>query len=422
MATVTLTARNIARLAAGTAARGEFWDDSLPGFGLRVTPNGVRTWTVRYRHNGRLHRMTLGRYPTLSLADARDLGRTALRRAGLGEHPAGDKLAARERQADTVAALVEEYEKSASAKRAWKEEKRILHSDVLPAWQSRPVSEITRRDVRDLIENKAATAPVMANRLLSHISHLFNFALDREWIESNPAHRMTPPTKEQSRDRVLSSDEVHELWTALHETEAENDRKPVARLTATMNDAFLSMLLTAQRLGEVCRMRWQDVDLEQRWWTIPGAFTKNGQDHRVPLTATVVDLLIARQKRATKESVFVFSNRKGTSVAARAKKAASELSEGLSFSFRAHDLRRTAASGMAEAGVSRDHIAHVLNHRSVTHASVTAIYDRYTYDREKLAALSTWHRRLIGITKSQGAKGRVLPMPSRRRGPLSNPD
>src|SRR6476661_1003237 len=101
MPIVTLTARTVRRLEA-TGERGEYWDAALPGFGLRVTPNGVRTWTVRYRHNGRLHRLTLGRYPMLSLADARELGRNALRRAGLGDHPAGDKLAARERHADTV--------------------------------------------------------------------------------------------------------------------------------------------------------------------------------------------------------------------------------------------------------------------------------------------------------------------------------
>jgi integrase len=415
MATTTLTARNIGRLTAGKAARGEFWDDSLPGFGLRVTPNGIRTWTVRYRHNGRLHRLTIGRYPKLSLADARERGRAALRRAGLGEHPAGDKLQARAREADTVGALVDAYEKSgASARRSWKETKRILSVDVLPAWKARPVREITRRDVRDLVERKAATAPVMANRLLSTLSALFNFALDREWIESNPAHRMPPPTKEQSRDRVLSAEELRELWPALHETEAEKDGKPLPRLTPTLNDAFLTMLLTAQRLGEVCRMRWQDVDLKQGWWTIPGAFTKNGTDHRVPHTTTVLELLKARQKTAKDGAIFVFSNRKGTSVAARARKAASALSEGLSFSFRAHDLRRTAASGMAEAGVPREHLAHVLNHRSVTHASVTAIYDRYTYDREKTTALESWHRRLISLAKAQARKGKVLRMHSSR--------
>ena len=386
------TARNVGRLQPGSAGRGEYWDASLPGFGLRVTRNGARTWTIRYRHHGRLHRLTLGQYPKLSLADAREMGRRELRRAGLGEHPAGKKLEARERHADTVAALIEEYEKQASKKRGWSEERRILHAEVLPVWRNRLVREITRRDVRELVDAKAATAPVMANRLLSRISRLCNFALDREWIEASPAHRMTPPSAEQSRNRVLSGAELRELWTALHETSASRDGRPLVRLSSTLNEAFVTMLLTAQRSGEVCRMRWSDVELETGWWTLPGTATKNGSDR--PGAADECRRRSPWRSAASGEGGCRLRvlDAPGTSVAARAKKAASRLSTGLSFSFRAHDLRRTAASGMAEAGVPREHIAHVLNHRSVTHASITAIYDRYSYDREKRLAVETWAR------------------------------
>jgi integrase len=410
MPTVTLTARNVPRLSPAGDARGEYWDASLPGFGLRVTPSRVRTWTIRYRHEGRLYRMTIGRYPKLSLADAREKGRKELRRAGLGQHPAGEKLTARDREADTIAALIEAYEKHASKRKGWIEEKRILNAEILPAWRNRLARQISRRDVRALVDEKALTAPIMANRLLAEVSRLFNFALDREWIEANPAHRMTRPSAEQSRDRVLSVAELQELWSALHEASASRDGKPVARLTPTLNDAFVTMLLTAQRSGEVCRMHWSDVELEAGWWTLPGTATKNGSDHRVPLTNAVVDLLGARLQVAKADADFVFSTRQGTSVAARAKKAASRLSTGLSFAFRAHDLRRTAASGMGEAGVPREHIAHVLNHRSVTHASITAIYDRYSYDREKRQALETWDRKLSRILSDDRATGRVISM------------
>jgi integrase len=148
------------------------------------------------------------------------------------------------------------------------------------------------------------------------------------------------------------------------------------------------MLLTAQRCGEVCRMQWREVDLASGWWTIPGDVSKNHDPHRVPLTAPVLEVL--QRRRFGADDRYVFSNHRNTCVSARAKKAASTLSKGLSFEFRAHDLRRTAASFMGEAGVDRFHIAHVLNHRSVTHSTVTAIYDRYRYDKEKRAALEVW--------------------------------
>lgn len=423
MPSINLTARNVA--AWKPADRSDLCDATVPGLSLRVSGTGVKSWSVLYRFKGRNRRLTLGRYPEVSLATAREKARQARAEAALGNDPAGAKQETRDRNKDTVAALIAEYERVSSNKRSWSEERRTLHVEVLPVWKNRLVSEITRRDVRSLIEGKAASAPVMANRLLSRISRLFNFALDREWIDANPAHRMTPPAKEVSRDRVLTAEELRELWIALSETARTDDTgASVNRLTPVLNAAFRTMLLTAQRSGEVCRMRWADVDLLEGWWTLPGAATKNGADHRVPLTASAIEIIAGQLQTAKPDAVYVFStqvdrvrvNRSKpatthrTSIADRAKKAASFLSRGLSFEFRAHDLRRTAASGMAQAGVPREHIAHVLNHRSVTQASITAIYDRYNYGAEKRSALERWEASLRSTTDSVGStrSARVL--------------
>jgi integrase len=179
--------------------------------------------------------------------------------------------------------------------------------------------------------------------------------------------------------------------------------KSLPRLSQTLNDAFIVMLLTAQRCGEVCRLQWREVDLATGWWTIPGDVSKNHDPHRVPLTAPVLEVL--QRRRFGADDRYVFSNHRHTCVSARAKKAASTLSKGLSFEFRAHDLRRTAASFMGEAGIDRFHIAHVLNHRSVTHSTVTAIYDRYRYDKEKRAALEKWAEVLAGTITTKQATG-----------------
>ena len=438
MPTVHLTARSIRSLKPAAAARVDYWDTTLPGFGLRVTERGSRSWTVFYRHRGRMRRLTLGRYPALSLASARASARTLLNQAKLGADPAGAKLVERSRDGDTVTALVDEYAKRAQRKRSWPEERRILENEILPAWRHRLVREIRRRDVRALVDEKAETAPVMANRLLACISGLLNFGVDREWLDANPAYRLRKPGQETTRDRVLTRDELRALWAALGETSATNaSGESLPRLTGTLNDAFRVMLLTGQRMGEVCRMRWSDVDLAACWWTIPSSDTKNGDDHRVPLTAPVLEILKRRQaegKRSVSSTTYVFSKQRSprsrslrpprdSSVAARAKKAASHLSRGLfverdgnleAFAFRAHDLRRSAASLMAGAGISREHIAHVLNHRSVTRASVTAIYDRYSYDREKRNALNRWARLLEEITsKDSGLIEKVAYMTAR---------
>lgn len=303
---------------------------------------------------------------------------------------------------DTVGALYELYKKATERKRSWPEQRRIFENEVLPAWRNRRVQDMTRRDIRALVDRKAETAPIMANRILARVSRLFSFAVERDWIEANPALRIVKPGDEKSRDRVLSRDELRELWPALHETEAKDaNGKKLPRLSQTLNDAFVVMLLTAQRCGEVCKMQWREVDLATAWWTIPGDVAKNHDPHRVPLTAPVLEVL--QRRRFGADDRYVFSNQEHTCIAARAKKAASTLSKGLSFEFRAHDLRRTAASFMGEAGVDRFHIAHVLNHRSVTHSTVTAIYDRYRYDKERRAALEKWADVLNGLVTEEAS-------------------
>jgi site-specific recombinase XerD len=100
------------------------------------------------------------------------------------------------------------------------------------------VNDLKRRDVRELVERKARHTPVMANRILSRISAMLTFAMEHDWIESNPAWRIRQPGKERSRDRVLSRDELRELWPALYETEAKKeDGTPKPRLSQTLNDA-----------------------------------------------------------------------------------------------------------------------------------------------------------------------------------------
>jgi integrase len=164
----------------------------------------------------------------------------------------------------------------------------------------------------------------MANRILSRISAMLTFAMEQDWIESNPAWRIRQPGEARSRDRMLSRDELRELWAALHETEAKNEdgtRKP--RLSQTLNDAFLVILLTAQRCGEVCKMEWRDVNVDTGWWLIPGDVSKNNDPHRVPLTSMVLDILGRRARAKSPDDRYVFSNHRQTCVAARAKKGRS---------------------------------------------------------------------------------------------------
>ena len=176
-----------------------------------------------------------------------------------------------------------------------------------------------------------------------------------------------------------------------------------------MAAAFKVCLLTGQRGGEVLGMQWTHLDADGAWWEIPGTLTKNGEVHRVPLTAATVAILREQRSRVSDGVRWVFANELGTgSVHHRAKKVAARLSKALDFTFRGHDLRRTCATGMAEAGVPVDSIAKVLNHVD-RGARATRIYDRYSYDAEKRAALDAWPRRLDAILQRKRADATVVP-------------
>lgn len=418
MATTPLTDLHIASLKPPTLEQRQcdHWDPSMRGFGVRVSYGGKKVFVVRYRVNGRLRRTTLGAYPDLSLADARRKARVVMGDVAQGDDPGQEKI--ERRQVLTFRDLGREYIEMAQRRhKRWPEEKRIIEKDLVPVLGHRPLTDIRRRDVRDLVEDIAnkRDAPAMANRTLGMLSRMFNYALDRDWIESSPASRIKEPGVEQSRDRVLNDDEIRALWNVLERlaqldsTDASADAlqqdsgqalrqdsaqavevssvpgtKPIRRvITPATAQAFQVQLLTGQRPGEVRDMKWSHVDLETGWWTLPAAATKNGKAHRVPLTEWAVGVLRERRRAASESAIHVFENKAGTgSILHRGKKAASLLCKILTFQFRADDLRRTAATRMAEAGITREHLAKVLNHIEGG-AAATRVYDRYSYDAEK---------------------------------------
>jgi integrase len=339
----------------------------------------------------------------VSLADAREKAREALRGAQGGKDLAAEKIEAR--CAETFAELAEEYiERHASKKRSGREDVRLLkgsphkkktgkkpHVPLVTRWGTRKVKEITRRDVRDLVDDVAARAPIMANRVLALVRKMFNFGIERDWLEINPCHMVKRPAAEHQRDRVLNDDEVRAVWKALDDEDA------------VIASVFRLRLLTAQRGGEVLGATWAEMDLAGGWWTIPAERSKNGLAHRVPLSPQAARVLKAL-RAVTGDSTFVFpSPKKDQACIAHAQKAIERVVERSGVAFRGHDLRRTAASLMVGAGVPRLVVSKILNH---VETGVTAVYDRHSYDLEKRAALDYWGRRLDAIVgpKKRGAK------------------
>jgi integrase len=360
--------------------RYEVWEEGRSGFGLRIAPNGRKTWVWMYRFGGKARRMSFGTYPLVGLAQAHVMLAEARRILSEGNDPgaAGQEEKQRNRDAETVNDLVELYlEKWAKPrKRSAAEDERILRRDVIPTWNKRKAHSITRRDVvhlLDAIVNRGA--PIAANRTLAVTRKMFNFAVSRDLLPHNPCTMVAAPSRENSRDRVLSLSEVSNFWKNLNKTDISNSIRLI----------FQFMLVTGQRKAEVARAEWSEIDLESAIWTIPASKAKNNSAHRVPLSALAIHVLNCARRQVGHETWVFCSARSGlpphdTAIDHAMKRHRDVLGANLT----PHDLRRTAASHLSRLGTNRLVVAKILNH---SESGVTATYDRHGYDAEKRSAL-----------------------------------
>jgi integrase len=369
-----------------------FWDDSLHGFGVRVSGTSSRkSFILRYRgRNGKRPRLTIGTYPAISLADARDTARELLVEAARGNDPADARK--KHRTGDTFADLAQLYlERHAKVKkRSWREDERKLDKDLLPRWGSWKAVDVKRADVLEMLDEIVDRgAPITANRTLALVSKIYNFGMARGIIEANPAALVPPPGKEESRQRVLTEEEICVLWQAF-DTES--------LLTAA---TFKLRLLTAQRGIEVLSMRWEDLDGD--WWEIPAEVAKNGLVHRIPLSPQALEVLDSI--RPLSEGKWIFPSPTGHGHMHYIHKAVERLRGATNIDWNPHDLRRTAATYMTRLGAQRLTVSKILNHAD---ESVTAVYDRNAYQPEKRQALTAWANRVEQIVTGKSAKKQVV--------------
>ena len=378
-----LTERSIASLKPGyrpgppggkdiKAARYTVFDAIVPSFAVRVTESGHKSFVVITTHaKGEQRWITLGTVGNTTLADARKRARELLALAESGVDPTA-KVEAPPTYADIVARFIAEYAKPRN--RRWHDAERIL-TKYPAGWLSRPIADIAKHEVRELLETVARDhGPVMSNRVLSAVRKLFAWALERDIIKLSPAAGVRPVAREVSRDRVLSDAELRAFWRA------------TGAMAYPWGAYYRMLALTGQRLSEVARMRWQDI--EGAMWTLPREATKTDQRHEVPLSGPALAIL---QELPRGVGPFVFSTGDGTKAIRDLSGPHERLEQAMPGEhWTPHDLRRTFASVAARLGTLPHVVEKVLNHSGGTIRGVAAIYNRYGYDAEKRAALDAW--------------------------------
>src|ERR1700730_6941620 len=356
------------------------WDVGFPGFGVKVTPKGRKVFVVLYRTGGagsKLRKYTIGPYGRVTLHQARVAAQRVFAAKMEGREPAAEKREAKRRVvADRVEDLLESFiAQRLSQNRSAGEVARLLRREVGKAWTGKSIHEIRKRDVVEIISPiEQRGAPVAANKTLKSIKTFLRWCVGRAVLDQSPAEGVPLPAKEVARDRVLDDQELAQVILA-------------ARKIGGAYGGIVELLaLTGQRREEVARLSWEELDLEQRVWTIPKSRTKNAKAHVVHLSEQSIDVL----KRAHRRGPLVFSplGTKPFQEFSRAKSVLDQLS-GVS-GWRLHDLRRTCVSGMARLGVAPHVADKVLNHQSGTISGVAAVYQRHEFLAERQAALDLW--------------------------------
>ncbi len=390
-----LTSKSIEAIKPPQSGRTEIKDDTAVGLCLRVSANGRKTFTFLYRFAGKQKRINLGEFPGLSLADARQQVKDgkALLRDKVDPYPDSveGEDAATGRLPDTVSNLLTRYVKDhgkENKERTTREVERLFKLYITPALGDILARAVTSRDVRDMIDDIREDKPVQANRVLSTTRAFFNWAMGREIVASNP----TAPIKkipEKERERVLKDAELKAVWLACDKL--EYPAREIVRMLA----------LTGCRRDEVRCMCWSEFDADKGIWTVPGARTKNGLPHPIPLPQMALDILDGVPRFEGGDFVFSTSGGKAAYVNLQKPKATldtvSEVKDWI-----LHDLRRTAASGMGEIGISGETIARCLNHSERAIAGVTARYNRHDATRAKKEAFALWADHIKALVETKG--------------------
>lgn len=402
-----LTDRFIQGIKQPKAGRLEFTDALVPGLNLRVTQSGKKSWSLVYRSplelgksgHGKQRRLTLGRYPLVSLDLARKKADELLLKIEGGQDP-------REAQpsnapvtvAEGVRRYIEEHvkvrnkpRKRADGSNYWEREE-FLNRLVIANLGGKPIQAVNRKDVMALHRKVEKVAgPTSADRACEALRAAFNWLEDAELVDGVPNIRLAKKVARAAgqRHRVLNDHEIKAIWSNLD--------------SGAFGTIVRLLLMTGQRRGEVAQMCWSELNGDV--WEIPAARTKNGLPHRVHLAPSVQALIEGREQIGG----YVFTTNGSTAFSGFSQSKA-RLDHRIGFTdWTLHDLRRTFVTRLNEMGVPPHVVEACVNHISgIAKAGVAGVYNRAEYFQERKIAMERWATELDSIVSSDDVEASRL--------------
>ena len=406
--------------------RYQVMDAQVPGFGIRVTDTGHKTFILRTRYPGRPNasRREIGTCGVMKLTDAREKARKWCSLVALGIDPAAEedrlKQEALRKQAITFAAVVNDFiRQKLTSERKGKDAEREIRRDLLPGWKDRPIASMTDTDVLTVIRRKMPDGRVGARNLLALIKRFFRWVIGQRTygLTASPCEGLQASAiigeTNGSRDRVLSDDEIFAYWRAAN------------RMPYPHGAIYKVLILTALRLNEAADASRPELNVRERIWTIPAhrmkgknSGKKQARAHAVPLTDDFLALLDTLPK--FNGGSYLFSTTNGKSPVWVGTKVKKRLDRRMLLTLRAlarmrgedwrklqlpnfvnHDVRRTVRSQLSRLKVTEEAREAVLAHARL---GIKGVYDVHDYLGEKREALELWATRLQKIVNAQPTK------------------
>jgi integrase len=393
------------------------WDATkdFEDFGARVTSKAAISFFVmrRVKGEGKSQPITivLGTYPSMSLAAAREEATKQLAHFKGGRDPrevaaadraakAKQKKAEAARQANTFGEIAETFVKRyvMPRMRTAPAVAQLVRRKFVSRWGSRPITDIGRADIIEMLEEIGEYSPSAAGQALTYVRLLFDWAIERGTygIEASPCRPLKlarlVPNLPGPRDRVLTDAEVRLIWEAAWPAGDAGDNYPTGQYVRLL-------LVLGCRRSELAEMTWDEVDLSKRTWLLKGDRTKNGDPRLIPLPCLAVDILAA-VPRFTGPHVFTTSFGKRPiagfgGLKVMLDRRVAKLNGGQPIDrWTLHDLRRTMRTNLSALAILPLVAEMMIGHRQ---RGIAAVYDLHAYETEQRAGFEAWCARLAGI-------------------------
>jgi integrase len=379
------------------------FDEAMPGFGhrLRLLSGGreQRTWIAQYKAGGVTRRILLGSYEVLGAEAARAAARKVLARVALGQDPSADKRERRSKDRLSLRAVIDQYlgEKERELRsKTLREVTRYLTGPYFKPLHGMPVDKVSRKDIAArLVAIARDHSNIVASKARDTLSAFYVWCLQSGLCEANPVIGTRKPEGNPARERVLSDQELVAIWSACK----DDDYGRIIRLC----------VLLCSRRAEIGGLAFSELDLEgpQPSWTLPAKRSKNGVKHTLPLMPMALDIIRAVPRLVSRDQLFGARSENGFASWDKGKLTLDARS-GVS-NWTPRDIRRSAATKMADIGIAPHIIETILNHVGGHKGGVAGIYNKSSYVNEVRRALAIWEDHLRSLV--EGGERKVVPMP-----------